>query len=108
MLLIVAFVLLLVLPSPWGLTAFLVGLVLFGIEVGLWNRTVRHKRPSVGAETLIGERGTAISTLVPDGQVRVGGTIWEARSLAPAQPGDAVRVVDRDELVLVVEPDPAG
>jgi membrane-bound ClpP family serine protease len=36
------------------------------------------------------------------------GTIWEARSLAPVQPGDAVRVVDRDELVLVVEPDPAG
>ena len=107
MLLLLGIVLLLFLPSPWGLTAFLVCLVLFGIEVGLWNRTVRGKKASVGAETLIGAQGTAVSTLLPRGQVRVGGTIWEARSLGPAQPGDAVRVVDRDELLLVVEPDPA-
>ena len=108
MLLIGAFVLLLLLPSPWNAWAFVVCAILFVPELLLWNRTVRGRKPSAGAETLVGERGTAISPLLPSGQVRVGGTIWEARSLAPTEEGQTVRVVDRDELVLVVEPDGAG
>jgi membrane protein implicated in regulation of membrane protease activity len=40
----------------------------------------------------------------PRGQVRIGGEIWEARCAAGAVEGDAVRVVDRDDLTLIVEP----
>ena len=106
MLILLGLVLLVVLPSPWNTIAFLVSIPLFACEIYLWNRTVRHKRPRVGAETLIGEPGVALTDLAPDGQVRIGGTIWEARSDTPLAAGDPVRVVSRDGLRLTVEPGP--
>jgi membrane-bound serine protease (ClpP class) len=102
--LILAIVLLLFLPSPWNLVAFLVSLVLFLGELGFWNRTVRGKRKVVGADTLIGSQATVTATCRPTGQVRVSGEIWEARCAAGADPGDTVRVVGREGLALLVEP----
>jgi membrane protein implicated in regulation of membrane protease activity len=106
MLILLGLVLLVFLPDPWNVVAFVVCIPLFAGEIYLWNRTVRHKRPQVGAETLIGAAGVAITECAPDGQVRIGGTIWEARSTAPLATGDAVRVVSRDGLRLTVEPGP--
>ena len=71
MFLIVALVLVFLLPSPWNLVAFAVGLVLFIGEVFFWNRTVRDKRASTGAETLIGRTATVVRSCRPDGQVRI-------------------------------------
>jgi membrane protein implicated in regulation of membrane protease activity len=103
MLLIVAIVLLLVLPSPWSFVAFVGGLAAFVVEVLLWNRTVRGHRKKVGPQTLIGKTATVVSRCDPDGQVRVSGEIWAARCDGVADEGESVTVVGRNGLVLAVE-----
>jgi membrane-bound serine protease (ClpP class) len=93
-----------VLPSPWGVVALLVALV---VEVGEATGLVwwsRRRRAHVGAETLVGSEGVALGALEPDGQVRVGGEIWAARSEAPVAAGGCVRVKAVESLTLVVEP----
>ena len=103
MLFIVAVVLLLVLPHPWNLVGFTIGLVLGIGELFLWNRTVRHRRPAVGASTLIGSDAKVLSACRPDGQVRLNGEIWDASCVEGAAPGETVRVVGRRGLTLLVE-----
>jgi len=103
-LIIVAFLLLFLLPSPWNLIGFLVAIPLWLLELFGWNRTVKNRRRVVGAQTLIGKDATVTEPCHPSGQVRLAGEIWEARCDAGAEPGDTVRVTGRDELILVVEP----
>ena len=103
MFLLVALALLLVLPSPWGLVGFGLGLACFGGEVFYWHRRVRGHSPSVGVDMLIGESGTVVSTCRPTGQVRVSGEIWAAQCELGADRGDTVAVVGRRRLTLLVE-----
>jgi membrane protein implicated in regulation of membrane protease activity len=98
-----AILLLLVLPSPWNLIAFIVLLPLWVLELVGWNRTVKRRRPAVGAETLIARDAVVIAPCRPRGQVRLDGEIWEARCDAGATVGENVRVTGRDGLTLVVE-----
>jgi membrane-bound serine protease (ClpP class) len=65
---------------------------------------VRGRPPSAGSEQLIGSRGEVVAWDGTRGSVRVQGEIWNARAKAPLQPGDAVRVVGREGLTLIVEP----
>jgi membrane protein implicated in regulation of membrane protease activity len=108
MLFLLALVLLLFLPSPWNWLAFLVGLVLFCGEVLAWNRTVRHRRPKVDVENLIGRAGTVVRPCRPDGQIRLEGEIWEATCEEGADVGDSVVVTARSGLTLVVHPAPGN
>lgn len=101
---VVALVLLLVLPSPWDVAGFVLGLMCFAVEVVFWHRRVRSHRAVVGAQTLVGQLGTVVTPCRPDGQVRVGGETWAATCPAGAGEGDTVRVVERRRLTLVVEP----
>jgi membrane-bound serine protease (ClpP class) len=101
---VLAFVLLLVLPSPWNLIGCAASLLVGVGEVTYWNRTVKGRRVRAGAETLLGSTGTVISPCRPNGQIRVSGEIWEARCEEGADPGDTVTVVARDQLTLVVAP----
>ena len=103
---LVALVLLFVLPSPWNVVGFAGGLACFAGEVVYWHRTVRGRRAAVGAQMLIGEVGAVVSSCRPTGQVRLQGEIWAARCDAGADPGDAVEVVGRRGLTLVVRPAP--
>ena len=103
MFLLVALVLLLVLPSPWDLVGFAIGLVCFSGEVLYWQRRVRGRRSVVGAHTLIGEVGTVLSPCRPTGQIRVSGEIWAAHCESGADRGETVTVIGRRELTLVVE-----
>ncbi len=103
MLFLVAIVLLLVLPGPWNVVGFTVALLLALGEIYLWNRTVRGRKVAVGAERMIGAEGRVLSPCHPEGQVQVGGEIWEARCASGADPGDLVRVVGRKGLTLIVE-----
>jgi membrane-bound serine protease (ClpP class) len=103
-LILLAILLLLVLPSPWNVVAFVVLIPLWVLELIGWNRTVKHKRQVVGAQTLIGRDSVVVTPCEPDGQVRLDGEIWEAHCDAGAAPGDSVRVVDRDGLTLIVTP----
>jgi len=103
-LIILAFILLFLLPSPWNLIGFFVAIPLWFVELLAWNRTVKHRRRVVGVQTLIGKDATVTEPCRPSGQVRLAGEIWAARCDAGADPGDTVRVVGRDDLTLVVEP----
>ncbi len=92
------------LPSPWGLIAVVIALVLDIVEVsvGVWYS--KRRKASVGANTLVGATGVAIGELLPDGQVRVNGEIWRARCDAGCDAGAAVVVRAVDGLTLEVEP----
>ena len=104
MLIILGFLLLFLLPTPWNVVGFLVVIPLWILELLGWNRTMRHRKKAVGAETLIGREAVAMTACRPRGQVRIDGEIWEARCDAGADAGDAVRIVDRESLTLIVEP----
>ena len=103
MLFLLAFVLLIVLDSPWNIVGFGICFVLGMGELLLWNRTVRRKPAVVGAQTLIGREATVIAPCRPEGQVQLDGEIWQARCAGGADRGDNVRVTARDGLLLVVE-----
>ncbi|HEX6662839.1 MAG TPA: NfeD family protein [Gaiellaceae bacterium] len=104
MLLLVAFALLFVLPGPWNGVGFGLCLAAFLGEILFWNRTVKHRRAYVGAQTLIGSQGTALTACRPEGQITLSGEIWKARCKAGVGPGQVVKVVGRDRLTLLVEP----
>ena len=103
MFLLLAVALLIALPSPWNAVGFVACLVLFGGEVVFWNRKVRGRRATAGAETLIGQTGSVVVACLPDGQVRLAGEIWEAHSEDGAEKGETVVVTGRDGLKLLVE-----
>jgi len=84
MLIIVAFALLLFLPSPWNLLAFVAVGLLGIVELFAWNRTVRHRRKAVGAGTLIGRNATVVSRVVP--RVRCVSTARSGRHGARLEP----------------------
>jgi len=102
-LIFLAVALLLILPSPWNVIGFIVVLPIWVLELFAWNRTVKHRKKAVGAQTLIGKDAVVTTPCRPVGQVRLDGEIWEARCDAGASPGDRVRVIGRDGLQLVVE-----
>ena len=104
MLIIVAFLLLLLLPTPWNIVGFLVVIPLWILELLAWNRSMKGRRKAVGAQTLLGREAVVMTACRPRGQVRIEGEIWEARCDAGAGEGDTVRIVDRDNLALIVEP----
>jgi membrane protein implicated in regulation of membrane protease activity len=102
-LIFLAVILLLLLPTPWNVIGFIVVLPIWVLELMAWNRTVKHRRKAVGAQTLIGKDAVVSTPCRPVGQVRLDGEIWEARCDAGASQGDRVRVIGRDGLTLVVE-----
>jgi membrane protein implicated in regulation of membrane protease activity len=102
-LIFLAVILLLLLPTPWNVIGFIVVLPIWVLELMAWNRTVKHRRKAVGAQTLIGKDAVVSMPCRPVGQVRLDGEIWEARCDAGASQGDRVRVIGRDGLTLVVE-----
>ncbi len=67
---------------------------------------VRFSAPAIGREELIGEPGTAVTDLDPDGVVEVEGGRWKATShrAAALRSGDAVRVQGVEGDTLEVSP----
>jgi membrane-bound serine protease (ClpP class) len=94
-----------VIEGPLGLV--LVGLAAV-VEIGetfFWIRFSRRRRVRAGAETLIGARAEVVSPCKPLGHVRVVGELWRAHCEAGAEAGETVRIVARDGLTLLVEPE---
>lgn len=107
MLILLAIPLLLLLPSPWNVIATLILLPVWLLELLGWNRSMKHRRRAVGAETLIGREALVTTACRPSGQVRLDGELWEARCEAGADTGETVTVAAREGLTLVVERRPA-
>lgn len=103
MFLLLGLVLVFVVPGPWNIVALLVCVGLFFGELAFWNRKVRLQRAQVGVETVIGQVATVVTPCHPNGQVRLGGEIWEARCVEWADVADEVVVEGQEGLTLVVE-----
>jgi len=69
----------------------------------------RRRPVATGGEALIGAEAGVVSWAGTTGTVRVMGEIWSARSASPPGPGERMRILGRDGLVLLVAPvRPAG
>lgn len=77
--------------------------VLFGI-VTLAMRA-RGRAVVSGGEHMIGAGGVALDGFTEQGWVQVYGERWQARTRAALAPGQRIRVVARDGLTLIVEPE---
>jgi len=66
----------------------------------------RFSTPTIGREWMVGEEGTAVGRVAPDGIVRVRDAPWRARTnrATPIDADQRVRVVSIDGLLLEVEP----
>jgi len=81
--------------------AVAVTLAFFLLAVGAGVRAQR-RRPATGTPALLGERGTVIDALSPDGKVFVLGEIWFATSSEPIEKGEKIVVTDVDGMQLMV------
>jgi membrane-bound serine protease (ClpP class) len=81
-----------------GGTAALMMAVLTTLVVRAWRR-----HPSTGREGLVGEEGSALTEIDPEGRVFVHGEYWNARSAAPIRKGARIRVTRVRAMVLEVE-----
>ena len=64
----------------------------------------QRRKPVIGPKALIGKIGITISDLNPDGEMRVEGEIWHARSISgKIRKGERVKVIKREGLVLLVK-----
>ncbi len=64
--------------------------------------------PAHDLDRLLGQIGEARTAIAPEGTVFVAGEMWTARSQQPIAPGQMVRVVAREGLILLVEPIPSA
>ncbi len=87
----------------WGLIAIMVvwaANAVFFYRIG--SRALR-RRPVSGLGSVVGERGKVVSPLAPDGVVRIGDELWEARVVTGRiDVGEKVTVVEQDGLKLIV------
>ncbi|QTN33334.1 hypothetical protein HZ994_13765 [Akkermansiaceae bacterium] len=96
-----------------GSIALFAALLRFMPSGGLWGKMVLQS--AIGGETtqssaarsepsLIGAQGHAITALYPSGQIEIAGKRYDARlALGTADPGTAVRVMEKTEFELKVE-----
>jgi membrane-bound serine protease (ClpP class) len=103
MFLLLALLLLIFLPSPWNVIALVASGFVGILEVGYWHRRMRDRKVQTGAENLVGATGEVTEPLMPLGQIRVLGELWQARSSSELPRGTPVRVVALNGLIVEVE-----
>ncbi|MFN8021458.1 MAG: NfeD family protein [Acidimicrobiales bacterium] len=96
-----------------GWITLLVGIggTLLTFVVGMPSMTrTRFATPTIGREWMIGELGTAVGDVSPEGVVVVANARWRARTnrATPVVAGESVRVVAIDGVTLEVEPESGG
>ena len=95
------------LPDAWRLPVIVGFALLEAAETAITWWISRRRPPKVGVETLIGATGRAVTECRPRGTVRVRGEVWDARCESGADADARVRIVGRDRLTLLVEPEEA-
>lgn len=97
-------------PSPLVLVIVVVGVGLLMVAGLPAMVRSRFSTPTVGRESMVGELGSALAAIDPEGTVEVRGAPWRARTnrSTPIAAGDGVRVVGIDGLLLEVEPEAGG
>jgi membrane-bound serine protease (ClpP class) len=86
-------------------TAVALALPFSAITVLLLSLVVRARRGKVetGAEGMVGDIGSAVTDLQPEGKVFVHGEYWDAVAASPVAAGARVRVIAIQQLKLTVE-----
>jgi len=97
-------------PSPLVLGVVVGGTALFMVAGMPAMIRARFATPTIGRESMVGDAGTAVGAVDPEGTVEVRGAQWRARTnrATPIASGEAVRVVGIDGLLLEVEPEVGG
>lgn len=97
-------------PSPITFTTdlMLFLIIVIGIVIGLYIRWIlgplKRRTKLTGPESLIGQTGIAITDLKPEGEVKVEGIIWRAKSVSgDILKNEIVKVKDVKNLTLIVE-----
>jgi membrane-bound serine protease (ClpP class) len=97
-------------PTPGPAVNPLLALVVSLLTLGYFWLAVRssvraqRERPSIDPSKVLGEVGDVRTALTPTGSIYVAGELWTARAQQEIQPGAKVRVIDREGLLLIVEP----
>lgn len=88
-----------------GLIALLVAWCAYStITYQLGSRALRKKQV-VGLPGMVGSKGKVVTSLAPEGLVRIRGELWVAKSASgEIAPGEEVTVVKQERLKLVVRP----
>jgi membrane-bound serine protease (ClpP class) len=96
--------------SVLAMIAGVIGTALFMIAGMPAMVRARFSTPTVGRQSMIGEMGTALAAIEPEGTVEVRGAPWRARTnrATPIESGASIRVVAIDGLLLEVEPETGG
>lgn len=97
-------------PSPVVMVFVVAGTALFMVAGMPSMVRARFSTPTIGRESMVGEVGSALAAVDPEGTVEVRGAPWRARTnrATPIAAGDPVRVVGIDGLLLEVEPQAGG
>lgn len=97
--------------TSWvSLAAGIIGMLLV-VFTGMPSMVrTRFATPTIGRDWLIGETGEAVTSVSPDGTVRVRGALWRAHTnrATPVDQGGEVRVVAIDGTILEIEPAAGG
>ncbi len=94
----------------YGVSYWLIGAVAltstaFFMTVASLALRARRRAVVSGSEELIGSAGVAMAGFKQVGRIRIHGEDWQARSVTPVKHGQQVRVVARDGLTLIVQPE---
>jgi membrane-bound serine protease (ClpP class) len=94
----------------FGISYWLIGTVAltsaaFFMMVATFALRARRRAVVSGSEELIGGVGVALSGFKHDGRIRIHSEDWQAHSAVPIRHGQKVRVVAREGLTLVVQPE---
>ncbi len=84
-----------------------IGGIMLSFIVGMPSMVrTRFATPTIGREWMIGELGTVVDEIAPEGVVQVGDAQWRARTnrATPIAAGEPLRVVAIDGVTLEVEP----
>jgi membrane-bound serine protease (ClpP class) len=76
--------------------------IFFAFAMGMALKA-RLTKPSTGKEGIVGERGMAITSINPNGNVKIHGEIWNAVSSEKIKKGDKIKVNAVDGLELKVD-----
>ena len=95
----------------WITLVVVIGGVMLTFIAGMPSMVrTRFATPTIGREWMIGEVGTAVGPVAPEGLVTVANARWRARTnrATPIESGSVVRVVAIDGVTLEVEPEIGG
>lgn len=86
-------------PALAAVTAVTASFLFITIHLAM---KMRKKKAVTGIETIINEKGKALSDFASEGMVKVGSEIWKAQTDAPLVKGDTVKVLAVNSLTLKV------